>query len=42
MVEKKEDHIILTKTYDFSLSIIALYKILINQNEFTLSKKNLR
>jgi four helix bundle protein len=42
MEGKKEDNIILTKTFDFSLSIIALYKILINKNEFILSKQILR
>jgi hypothetical protein len=33
MEGKKEENIILTKTFDFSLSIIALYKILFHKNE---------
>jgi four helix bundle protein len=39
MEGKKENNIILTKTFDFSLSIISLYKILIHKNEFILSKQ---
>ena len=38
----KRQNIIKDKTYKFSLEIIAIYKIMINQNEFILSKQLLR
>lgn len=39
MEGKKEDNINLKRTFDFSLSVIALCKILINRNESILSKQ---
>ncbi|OYQ37940.1 four helix bundle protein [Flavobacterium cyanobacteriorum] len=38
----KNDNIIATKTFDFSLKIISLYIQLKNQNEFIISKQLLR
>ena len=38
----KEDNKILSLTFDFSIQIIELYKLLIKQNEFVLSKQLLR
>jgi four helix bundle protein len=38
----KTDNIILEKSFDFSLLIIDLYKILITQKEYVLSKQLLR
>ena len=38
----EKDNIILSKTFDFSLSVIELYKMLINQKEFVISKQLLR
>ena len=38
----KEDNAILNLTFDFSIQIIELYKILIQQNEYVLSKQLLR
>lgn len=38
----KKDNIILNKTFDFSLSIIELYKQMIDQKEYVLSKQILR
>jgi four helix bundle protein len=39
MKVRNEKNIILTRTFDFSLLILSLYKILLNKNEFTLSKQ---
>lgn len=41
MNEEKEN-IIVKKSYDFALEIVKLYKILIEQKEFVLSKQLLR
>ena len=38
----KEDNTILSLTFDFSLEIINLYKLLIQHNEYVLSKQLLR
>lgn len=38
----KEDNTILSLTFDFSIQIIELYKLLIKQNEYVLSKQLLR
>jgi four helix bundle protein len=38
----KEDNTILSLTFDFSIQIIELYKLLIKQNEYILSKQLLR
>jgi four helix bundle protein len=38
----KEDNKILNLTFDFSLQIIGLYKILLEQKEFVISKQLLR
>lgn len=38
----KEDNKILNLTFDFSIQIIGLYKILIEQNEYVISKQLLR
>jgi four helix bundle protein len=38
----KEENKILNLTFDFSLQIIELYKILVRQNEFVISKQLLR
>lgn len=38
----KTENIILDKSFDFSLMIIDLYKILVSQKEFVLSKQLLR
>ena len=38
----KEDNKILSLTFDFSLEIINLYKLLIQHNEYVLSKQLLR
>ena len=38
----KEDNAILNLTFDFSIQIIELYKALIQQNEYVLSKQILR
>jgi four helix bundle protein len=38
----KEDNKILNLTFDFSLQIIELYKLLIKQNEYVISKQLLR
>ena len=38
----KEDNKILNLTFDFSIQIIELYKILVQQNEYVLSKQLLR
>ncbi len=38
----KEDNKILSLTFDFALEIINLYKLLIQQNEYVLSKQLLR
>lgn len=42
MENKKADNIILSKTFDFALSIITLYKLLIDKKEFVLSKQIFR
>lgn len=39
---KKEGNLIVDKTFDFSLSIITLYKNLISNNEYIISKQILR
>ncbi len=39
---KKEGNLIIDKTFNFSLSIIELYKELVKRNEFVLSKQLLR
>jgi four helix bundle protein len=41
-VSMKTENIILEKTFDFALSIIELYKIMVAQKEFVLSKQLLR
>lgn len=38
----KEDNKILNLTFDFSLEIISLYKLLIQHNEYVISKQLLR
>ena len=38
----KEDNKILNLTFDFSIQIIGLYKILIQHNEYVISKQLLR
>jgi four helix bundle protein len=38
----KEDNTILSLTFDFSLQVIELYKLLIKQNEYVLSKQLLK
>ena len=38
----KKDNIILNKSFDFALSIIKLYKEMVAQNEYILSKQILR
>lgn len=38
----KNDNLIVNMTFDFSLEIISLYKTLIDQKEFVLSKQLLR
>ena len=38
----KSDNLILDKSFEFSLSIIALYKMMIADKEFVLSKQLLR
>lgn len=38
----KKDNIILDKSFDFALSIIGLYKIMVEQKEYVLSKQLLR
>ena len=38
----KEDNAILNLTFDFSIQIIELYKLLIQHNEYVLSKQLLR
>lgn len=38
----KEDNKILSLTFDFSIQIIELYKILVKQNEYVISKQLLR
>jgi len=38
----KTDNLILDKSFEFSLSVIELYKILISKNEYVLSKQVLR
>ena len=38
----KEDNKILNLTFDFSIQIIGLYKILVQQNEYVISKQLLR
>jgi four helix bundle protein len=38
----KQNNLILTLTYDFSIQIIGLYKILTEQKEFVISKQLLR
>ena len=38
----KKDNIILDKSFDFALSIIKLYKEMVAQNEYILSKQILR
>ena len=38
----KEDNKILNLTFDFSIQIIGLYKVLIQHNEFVISKQLLR
>jgi four helix bundle protein len=38
----KEDNKILSLTFDFSIQIIGLYKTLIQQNEYVISKQLLR
>lgn len=38
----KEDNKILNLTFDFSIHIIELYKILIQHNEYVISKQLLR
>jgi len=38
----KEDNKILSLTFDFSIQVIGLYKILIQHNEFVISKQLLR
>ncbi len=38
----KEDNKILNLTFDFSIQVISLYKILVQQNEYVISKQLLR
>ena len=38
----KKDNVILNKSFDFALSIIKLYKKMVAQNEYILSKQILR
>ena len=38
----KQDNLIVNKTFDFSLSIIALYRVLSSNHEYILSKQVLR
>ena len=38
----KEDNKILNLTFDFSIQIIGLYKLLVQQNEYVISKQLLR
>ncbi len=38
----KEDNKILNLTFDFSIQIIGLYKVLLQQNEYVISKQLLR
>ncbi len=38
----KNENIILTKSFDFAISIIGLYKILIEQKEYVISRQLLR
>jgi four helix bundle protein len=38
----KQENIVVTKSFEFALSIISLYKELIHQNEYILSKQLLR
>jgi len=40
--EMKKDSVIQEKSFQFSLKIIALYKILVSQKEFIISKQLLR
>jgi four helix bundle protein len=42
MNQKNKDNIILTKTFDFALRVIEVYKVLYKQHEFVLSKQLLR
>ena len=42
MNQKNKDNIILTKTFDFALRVIEVYKALYKQHEFVLSKQLLR
>ena len=37
-----KDNIIVKKSYDFALSIISLYKLLVEKKEYVLSKQILR
>jgi four helix bundle protein len=39
---KEKENVIVKKTFEFALKIIALYSALIRQNEFVLSKQLLR
>lgn len=38
----KEDNLIVNKTFEFSLKIISLYKVLVSNKEYVLSKQILR
>lgn len=38
----KKENVILVKTFDFALSIIELYKIMVEQKEYVISKQLLR
>jgi four helix bundle protein len=42
MMDEVKDNIILRKSYEFALSIVALYKQLVEKKEFVLSKQILR
>lgn len=41
-MKSEKENIILTKSFDFSLQIIELYKLMKDQNEYVLSKQLLR
>jgi len=42
MVSKEKPNVIQEKTYQFALDIIALYKAMLEQNEYIISKQILR
>jgi four helix bundle protein len=42
MMDEVKDNIIVRKSYEFALSIVALYKQLVEKKEFVLSKQILR